>query len=108
MTEPELIDQLARRLRSIGHHCGYCANSDAPPDEYWLMMAREVVRQMEFVRDQCCDCIGGAAEDSHERAWEMELTPAPPDWQPMARPKKRSKLPRPDEKIRNWGEGWKS
>lgn len=42
----------------------------------------EVVRQMEWVREECLDLIGGAAEDSHNRIWELHLTIAEPGWRP--------------------------
>lgn len=98
----ELLDHLARRLRRIGHHCDYCANSEAPPDEYWLMMAREVTRLMEYAWSQghcagACDEIQAIYEphyfDIYRRAGSVDeyvdgkpvpypLYLAPEDWKP--------------------------
>ena len=42
----------------------------------------EIVRLMEWVRSQCAEQVGGAAEDTHERICDLELTLPPDDWKP--------------------------
>ena len=42
----------------------------------------EIVRLMEWVRSQCADQVGGAAEDTHERIRDLKLTLPPHGWEP--------------------------
>ena len=91
----ELQDALARHL--LAAYCAWDNRADSrwdrlsdPAREMWLHLAREVLRQMEWVRDQCWDCVGGAAEGTSERIDDLKLTLAPPDWKP---PTPRGKAP---------------
>jgi hypothetical protein len=57
-------------------------DSELPIDAAWRAVADECIRQMEWARDQCRDCVGGPAEDTLDAIYELKLTAAPPDWSP--------------------------
>ena len=54
------------------------------PFEYEVAsaMADEMSRQMEWVRSECYDQVGGAAEDTGDAILHLKLTLAPKEWKP--------------------------
>lgn len=85
-----LRDQIGRHLRNRFGHCGTCADSETV-SEYWLIMADEVIRQMEWARRQAIDETteeanrgneSSGSDVRHIRIDYGQFTLAPPDWKP--------------------------
>jgi hypothetical protein len=90
MREDLLVEELAKRLYEIGEgNQQPWAETPLWVGRHYHPIAREAIRQMEFVRAQCLEQVAGGRHDAPRWAYEVHtaikeapLTLAPEDWKP--------------------------